>query len=119
MNIEDYRTYCLSKQGVTESLPFPKLQNVLVFKVAGKMFTATDIDTFSSFSIKCIPETIDDLRAQYSALEEPSYFSKKHWSKVLVDGSIKDETLYSWLDISYDLVVSKLTKKQRRLLQQQ
>ncbi|WP_298898306.1 MmcQ/YjbR family DNA-binding protein [uncultured Psychroserpens sp.] len=118
MNIEDYRTYCLSKRGVTESLPFPKLQNVLVFKVAGKMFTATDIDTFSSFSIKCIPETIDDLRAQYSALEEPSYFSKKHWSKVVVDGTIKDETLYSWLDISYDLVVSKLTKKQKHLLYQ-
>ncbi|WP_298754658.1 MmcQ/YjbR family DNA-binding protein [uncultured Psychroserpens sp.] len=118
MNIQDYRTYCLSKRGVTESLPFPKLQNVLVFKVAGKMFTATDIDTFSSFSIKCIPETIDDLRAQYSALEEPSYFSKKHWSKVVVDGTIKDETLYSWLDISYDLVVSKLTKKQKHLLYQ-
>ncbi|MCD2257782.1 MmcQ/YjbR family DNA-binding protein [Psychroserpens luteolus] len=118
MNIEDYRTYCLSKQGVTESFPFPKLQNVLVFKVAGKMFTATNIDTFSSFSIKCIPETIDDLRSQYPALEEPSYFSKKHWSKVVVDGTIKDETLYSWLDISYDLVVSKLTKKQRHLLYQ-
>ena len=117
MNIEDYRTYCLSKKGVTESLPFPKLQNVLVFKVAGKMFTATDIDTFSSFSIKCIPETIDKLRAEYPSLQEPSYFSKKHWSKVIVDGTITDKTLYKWLDISYDLVVSKLTKKEQLLLQ--
>ncbi|MEP1488052.1 MAG: MmcQ/YjbR family DNA-binding protein [Algibacter sp.] len=77
MNIEDYRTYCLSKKGVTESIPFSKLPNVLVFKVFGKMFTATDINTFDSFSIKCIPDAIEELRAQYAALEEPSYFSKK------------------------------------------
>lgn len=113
MNIEDYRLYCLSKKGVTESIPFPKLQNVLVFKVMDKMFTATDIETFDSFSVKCNPETIDALRAQYSSLQEPSYFSKKHWSKVVIDGSIPDTLMYTWLDISYKLVVKKLTKKQR------
>ncbi|NMH86220.1 MmcQ/YjbR family DNA-binding protein [Flavivirga algicola] len=113
MNIEAYRMYCLSKKGVTESIPFPKLPNVLVFKVMGKMFTATDIDTFDSFSIKCEPETIEELRAEYDALEEPSYFSKKHWSRVVVDGSIPDKLLYEWLDVSYRLVVAKLTKKER------
>ena len=113
MNIEDYRLYCLSKNGVTESIPFPKLPDVLVFKVKSKMFTATDINTFDSFSIKCVPETIEELRAQYDALQEPSYFSKKHWSRVVVDGSITDEVLYNWLDISYDLVVAKLTLTER------
>ncbi len=113
MNIELYRDYCLSKKGVTESIPFPKLPNVLVFKVKGKMFTATDIETFNGFSIKCVPETIEELRAQYDALQEPSYFSKKHWSNVVVDGSIPDNLLYEWLDISYNLVVAKLTKKER------
>ena len=113
MNIEEYRLYCLSKKGVTESIPFPKLPDVLVFKVKGKMFTATDITTFDSFSIKCVPETIDELRAAYNALHEPSYFSKKHWSRVVVDGSISDEMLYTWLDISYNLVIVKLTKKQK------
>lgn len=111
MNIEEYRTYCLSKKGVTESIPFSKLPDVLVFKVKGKMFTATNINTFASFSIKCRPETIDDLRAEYNALQEPSYFSKKHWSRVIVDGSIDDKILFKWLDLSYNLVVSKLTKK--------
>ena len=48
MNIESYRNYCISKKGATESFPFPKLPNILVFKVAGKMFTATDINTFAS-----------------------------------------------------------------------
>lgn len=111
MNIEEYRTYCLLKKGVTEEIPFPKLPNVLVFKVLGKMFTATDIDTFSSFSIKCVPETIEELRGEYPAMQNPSYFSKKHWSKVIMDGTIPNKILYKWLDISYDLVVSKFPKK--------
>ncbi|TYA94752.1 MmcQ/YjbR family DNA-binding protein [Seonamhaeicola marinus] len=118
MNIEIYRQYCLSKKGVTESIPFPKLPNVLVFKVMGKMFTATDIETFESFSIKCVPETIDELRAQYDALQEPSYFSKKHWSRVVVDGSVTDKILFEWLDVSYNLVVAKLTKKEQALLEE-
>ena len=113
MNIEQFRNYCLSKKGVTESCPFPKLQNILVFKVMDKMFTATDIDTFSSFSIKCKPETIDELRSNYFALQEPSYFSKRHWSKVIMDGSISDDLLCEWLDISYNLVVEKLPQRLR------
>ena len=117
MNIEEYRSYCLSKKGVTESIPFSRLPDVLVFKVKGKMFTATNINTFASFSIKCFPDTIEELRIQYGALQEPSYFSKKHWSKVIVDGTISDEILYEWLDTSYNLVISKLPKKIRLELQ--
>ncbi len=113
MNIEESRTYCLSKKGVAESVPFPKLPNVLVFKVRSKMFTATDITTFANFSIKFIPETIDELRAFFPAFQEPWYFSKKHWCKVEMDGTVSDGQLYEWLDISYDLVVAKLPKKIR------
>lgn len=118
MNIEQYRTYCLAKKGVTESIPFPKLQNVLVFKVLTKMFTVTDINTFDSFSIKCNPDTIDELRAKYMAVQEPAYFSKKHWSNVIMDGTIKDELLYKWIDLSYDLVVSNMTKKLQSTLKE-
>lgn len=77
------------------------------------MFTATDINTFSSFSIKCKPETIEELRVEYYAIQEPSYFSKKHWSNVIMDGTISDRLLYEWLDISYNLVVAKLPKKEK------
>ena len=116
MNIEEYRLYCLSKPGVVESIPFSRLPDVLVFKVMGKIFTATSISAFSGFSIKCVPETIDELRATFSALEKPSYFSKKHWCSVALDGTVSDEILYEWLDISYELVVRKLTRKERHTL---
>jgi len=72
--------------------------------------------TFESISIKCDPETIEELRAQYPAMTEPSYFSKKHWSFVMMDGSISDTLLREWLDTSYKLVVAKLTKKVREEL---
>lgn len=99
--------------GVTEETPFLKQPNILVFKVLGKIFTTTDIDTFANFSIKCNPETIDELRATYPSVIPPSYFNKKHWSKVLLDGTISDKMLYHFLDLSYELVVAQLPKKER------
>ena len=69
------------------------------------------------FSIKCKPESIDELRALFPALHEPSYFSKKHWCKLEMDGSISDDQLYERLDISYDLVVTKLPKKLKAKLE--
>ena len=47
MNIESYRNYCIGKKEVTEEFPFKNLPNVLVFKIAGKMFNATDITAFT------------------------------------------------------------------------
>lgn len=116
MQIEEYRDFCLSLPGVTESIPFSKLPNVLAFKVAGKMFTATDLETFDGFSIKCVPESIEEMRANFSSLQEPSYFSKKHWCNVVMDGQTPDDLLYEWLKLSYDLVVAKLAKKVRQEL---
>jgi len=113
MDLELYRNYCISKKQVTESFPFPSLPNVLVFKVAGKMFTATDISTFGSFSVKCNPDLIDELRSKYTAFTDHTYFSNKHWSNILMDNSISDKQLFEWIDISYNLTVAKLTKKVR------
>jgi len=111
VNIEEFRDYCLAKKGVTEHTPFPMNYDVLVFKVMGKMFTATDMTTFESFSIKCVPETIEELRDKYHGLKEPSHFSKKHWSSAIVNSDIPDKILYEFLDISYDLVVKNMPKK--------
>lgn len=50
-------------------------------------------------------------------MQEPSYFSKRHWSNVVMDGTISDKVLYEWLDISYNLVVAKLPKRVRLQLE--
>jgi len=113
MDIEKYRNYCISKKQATESFPFPSLPNVLVFKVAGKMFTATDVSTFGSVSVKCDPDLIDELRSKYPAFTNHTYFSNKHWGNILMDNSISDKKIFEWIDNSYDLTVAKLTKKVR------
>lgn len=116
MDIEKYRNYCLSKKQVNESFPFPSLPDLLVFKVAGKMFTATDVNTFESFSIKHDPDSIDELRSKFNAVTNHTYFSNKHWSKLLMDNSIPDKILFELIDTSYNLTLAKLTKKTRNEL---
>ena len=44
MNIEQFREYCLSKNGVTESFPFDKKN--LVFKITGKMFALCGLEHY-------------------------------------------------------------------------
>lgn len=108
MDIENYRTYCLSKKGVTESFPFD--EQVLVFKVMGKIFALTDVDHFVSINLKCDPVNAMELREMYSGVRPGYHMNKKHWNTVEMDGSITDDLLKSWIDHSYDLVVAGLSK---------
>jgi predicted DNA-binding protein (MmcQ/YjbR family) len=43
--------------------------------------------------------------------------NKKHWNTVVIDGSIPDKLLHEWVDHSYDLVASALTKKEKAALE--
>ena len=115
MNIEEFRTYCLSKKGVEESLPFGP--SALVFKVMGKMFTICDIDNFTGFSAKCDPERALELREEYpNTIMGAYHMNKKHWNSVSCNGNIPLVLIHKLIDQSYDLVVDGLPKKLRDLL---
>jgi len=114
LNIESFRSYCLSKKGVTEEFPFD--ENTLVYKVMGKMFALTDLEQFESINLKCDPERAMQLREEFPAVLPGYHMSKKHWNTVLMDGSIPDRTIRSWIDDSYDLVVASLSKPLRQQL---
>ncbi len=111
MNIEELRSYCISKKGVSEDFPFD--ETTLVFKVMGKMFALTDLEGELSINLKCDPEKAVELRELYSCVLPGYHMSKKHWNTILVDGSVPDQLIRQWIDHSYALVVEKLTKKQR------
>lgn len=117
MDLEVLQSYCLAKAGTTESCPFHKAPNVLVYKVAGKMFLATDIAEYDSITIKCDPNEVEEMRATHMGVTEPPYLSKKHWNTVQLDGSIPIKLLQQWIDTSYNIVVAGLTKKERQMLQ--
>ena len=113
MNIEALYEYCLAKPGVSDSCPFSKLPNILVFKVADKMFLATDIENYSGFSFKYHSDQIEELKASNSCLVKAPYANPKHWLMVEFDGSEEETSLKSWIDTSYDLVCANLSKKTR------
>jgi len=111
LNIESFRSFCLLKKGVTEEFPFD--ENTLVFKVMGKMFALTNLDSFESINLKCDPEDGVQLREQYSSVLPGYHMNKKHWITVLMDGSIPDKLIQEWIEQSYQLVASSLTKSQK------
>jgi predicted DNA-binding protein (MmcQ/YjbR family) len=115
LNIEAYRAYCLSFKGVTEEFPFG--DTTLVYKVMGKMFALTGVESFASINLKVDPEIGADLRERYSAVQPGYHMNKKHWITVIIDGSIPDKLIRQWTDHSYQLVASKLTKTQKAALE--
>jgi predicted DNA-binding protein (MmcQ/YjbR family) len=116
MNIEELRTYCLSKKGVTEEFPFD--ETTLVFKVMGKMFALTGLDSVeTTMNLKCKPDYAVELREQFSDdIIAGWHMNKLHWNTVNYSGGLKDPFVKELVDHSYDLVVSGLTKKQKEEL---
>ncbi len=112
MNIEELREYCMSLNGVTEEFPFG--ESVLVFKVAGKMFCLTDLDAKFAIALKNDPEKNIELREEYAAIQPGYHMNKKHWNSVDIDGSLSDDMLKNLIDESYDLVVMKLTREEKK-----
>jgi predicted DNA-binding protein (MmcQ/YjbR family) len=114
MNIETFREYCLSKDGVTEETPFGP--ETLVFKVLGKVFALTDVDQFDSVNLKCDPEKAVDQKEQYEGINGGYHMNKKHWNTVRTNGTVPYELFYELVDHSYDLVARGLPKKERSKL---
>ncbi|GAB5417167.1 MAG: MmcQ/YjbR family DNA-binding protein [Crocinitomicaceae bacterium] len=111
MNIEEYRDYCIGKKAVTESFPFDN--KTLVFKVAGKMFALTGVDSFDYINLKCDPERAIELRDTYNGVKPGYHMNKQLWNSVYTEQDVPDQLIYELIDHSYELIVASLTKKAR------
>lgn len=117
MNIELLQQYCLAKKGVTEETPFGP--DNLVYKIGGKMFLLASLDAVPlQFNAKCDPEEALQLRDSFPCVLPGYHMNKKHWNTVLVDGSVSDRLLQSWIDASYQLVLESLPKKVQAEIQE-
>jgi len=111
------RAYCAAKPGVRETFPFGP--DTLVFKVGGKMFALTSLNTPPLWvSLKCDPELAELLRAKYDAVEPGYHLNKRHWNSVCLDGSVPEEVVAELIDHSYELVIKGLRKADQDALQQ-
>lgn len=117
MNIETFREYCLSKNYVEETFPFDEV--TLVFKVAGKMFALTGLDSdVFTVNLKCDPERSIQLREEHPSEILPGWhMNKLHWNTVHFESSLDEALLRELTDYSYDLVVKSLPRKKREELE--
>ena len=116
MDIDTFRNYCLNKKGVNESLPFD--ENVLVFKVLSKVFALTNlIQKPMAVNLKCDPEKSIDLRELHPEITPGYHMNKKHWNTVIFESNLPSTLLHQLIDHSYELVVTKMTKKEKTLLE--
>lgn len=115
MNIEELRSFCLTKKGATEGFPFG--EDTLVFKVGNKIFLLAGLDNHPvSFNVKCDPEEAISLREKYPNSILPGYhMNKKHWNTVVLNGEIALDQIKEMINYSYGLVYDSLplrTKKE-------
>lgn len=117
MDIITYRDYCLNKKGVTEETPFGP--DTLVFKVMGKMFSASSL-TAEEFrcNVKCDPTYAKELRNEYPDIIPGWHMNKKHWNTLYCERELDDKMIKELIDHSYDLVCKSLTKALKKDLEQ-
>ena len=114
MDIEQLRSYCLSKHGATEDLPSDEV--TLTIRVMKKIFALLPLDTPDRVNLKCDPEKAATLREHYHAVKPGFHMNKKHWNTVFLFQDAPPDLIKGWVDHSYHLVVQSLTKKQQEEL---
>ncbi|MFI6348951.1 MmcQ/YjbR family DNA-binding protein [Streptomyces sp. NPDC050560] len=112
MNAARLRAFCLSFNAAVEEFPFGP--DASVFKVAGRMFALSGLDTVPlKISLKCDPEDAVRLRAEHPAIVPGYHLNKRHWNTVTVDADLDDTLVRELIEDSYDLVVAKLPRAER------
>jgi len=115
MHLESLREYCLSKPEATEDMPFG--EDVLVFRVGGKMFALAPLDEIpATANLKCDPDLALEFRDRYEQVRPGYHMNKKHWNTVEIDTGMPDTELRKMIDHSYELVVQSLPKAKREKL---
>jgi len=111
-SIADVRAACAERPGSRETFPFGA--RALVFKVGGKMYALTDLESDPvTLSVKVRPECGGELRAVHGAITPGYHLNKRHWVTLKLDGTLPEDLPGELLRESHALVVKGLTRAQR------
>ena len=114
MNRDDVLAYCASLPESLDGQPFG--DEVVVFKVGGKMFAIVGLEEPPVVTLKCDPELALELRERHAAVRPGYHTNKQHWNTVDLDGSLEADDIREMIDHSYELVVAGLPRKDRERL---
>lgn len=108
MDIESIREHCLSLPLVTEDFPFD--EEVLAFRVGGKIFAMLNLANTEWFVLKCDPDMALELRERYIEITPAWHMNKRHWNQINLYGTLPQGLIHDLVAHSYSLVAAKLPK---------
>lgn len=115
MNKEEIEKYLSKFKGSESSYPFGP--EALVYKVMGKMFAlVSQGEEIPRVTLKCNPEDGAMLVGQFKSVVPGYYMNKKHWITISLSGELPGGMLDELANGSYNLVASKLSKKDKAAL---
>jgi len=96
---------------------YPFGPEALVFKVMGKMYgLVSQKEETPRVTLKVNPADGEVLISQYESISPGYYMNKKHWITISLIGELPMDMIQDISEKSYELVVSKLTKKEKEQL---
>ncbi|MCE4936811.1 MmcQ/YjbR family DNA-binding protein [Aliivibrio fischeri] len=111
----EYTDYLLAKPCCEDSFPFGPEAHV--FKVFNKMFALIGCRHGQlSLTLKATPDDVTFLTEEFVSIERGYHMNKKHWITITPSQEITASMIEAWIDNSYSLVTSKLTKIERSQL---
>jgi predicted DNA-binding protein (MmcQ/YjbR family) len=115
MTWDELLGYCLAKPGAWQDEPW---EGDVVAKVGGKIFAflGSAEGPAPTAGLKCGPnrEVADEWLTRYPGdATVMAYIGRSGWNSLRAGGAIPDEELLEAVDDSYDMVVSKLPRKDR------
>ena len=91
---------------------------VEVYKVSDKIFMMTMIYQGKKIvTLKCSPQDSEMLRDIYPSIRPGYHMNKKHWITIYPGKEITTELVQDLVIASYELVISKLPKHQKKGLE--
>lgn len=106
MDIESFRTFCLSLPGATEGMKWDHL----CFMIEEKIFVIVSLEGENRFSIKCDPENFDDLVA-HQGINQAYHLAKRQWIQLENFSVLPEADIKQLVVDSRALVLAKLPKK--------
>ena len=114
MDILEIREFVISLPMVEECQPFG--DDVVVYKVGGRMFCCCMLPRSEYIAVKCHPDRAIQLRDEFSAVTPAYHFNKKHWNDLLVTllppDVIKREIIHSYMLVIRSNVTPKALRQE-------
>lgn len=120
MKVEDIKKYCMEKQCVTEEYPFGDVP--ICYKLNGKVFAQIyPYEHDYKITVKCTADAGQFYRMAYPGKVVRGYHcppvQQPYWNTIYLD-DFPDEELLNMIDLAYDTVFSKFSKKEQKKMKE-